>query len=155
LTDSQRTAWDAFAQLQSRTDVFGEPISATGINEYVALSVIAQDVGQVPVSDPPVTDAPAVLAGAAAAGGALSGEIDVTWTGADGDFADTWITSLLPVGRKPSDNIYSHQAYPAIASLTSTISGLTPGGKYGVKVRAVRNNGQVGPFQQFTLTATV
>lgn len=154
LTDAQRTAWDAFAQLQSRTDVFGEPIKATGINEYVALSVIAQDLGQAPVSDPPLTDAPAVLAGAAAAPGVGAGEIDVTWTGADGDFADVWVTSLLPSGRKPSGNLYSHYSYTAIAALTETITGLTSGGKYGVRVRSARNNGQIGPFQEFIVLAT-
>lgn len=149
LTNAQRTAWDAFAQLQSRTDVFGEPIKATGINEYVALSVIAQDVGQVPVSDPPITDAPAVLAGAAADPNLVPGEIEFAWTGADGDFVDCWVTSLLPAGRKPSENLYTHAIYPAIGASPATVTGKVSGGKYGVKVRAVRNNGQIGPFQSF------
>lgn len=149
ITDAQRTAWDAFAQLQSRTDVFGEPIKATGINEYVALSVIALDVGQVPVSDPPITDAPAVLAGTTVGPNLVPGEIEIAWTGVDGDFVDVWITSLLPAGRRPSENLYSHSIYPAIGASPAQIAGLVSGGKYGVKVRAVRNNGQIGPFLSF------
>lgn len=149
LTDAQRTAWDAFAQLQSRTDVFGEAIKATGINEYVALSVISADVGQVPVSDPPITDAPAVLAGADVAPTIVPGELAIDWSGADGDFVDVWITPLLPAGRKPSENLYSHAIYPAIGAPPATIDGLVSGGKYGLKVRAVRNNGQLGPFLKF------
>jgi len=155
LTDDQRQSWEDYADLQNRKNVFGQDLKTSGINEYIALGVIAEDTEEGAVSDPPVTENPPLVGGLAFAEGALSGEIAATWTGSDGDYVDIWITKQLGAGRKAYPTDYRHDSYTAIAGGTLTISGLVAGGKYALKGRAVRTSGQVGPYQSATLTAKV
>lgn len=155
LTTGQRTGWETYADGLTRKNVFGQEIKTSGINEFCALYVLASDTGGVPVDDAPVTDAPLLVTGVAVAEGALSGEIDVTWSAGQGGFVDVWITPVLSPGAKAQESAYSHQSYTADVTATVTISGLVPGGKYGVRARQVFANGQVGPPISATLTAKV
>lgn len=150
LTDVQRNLWRDFADTLTYRTQIGQSYNPTGIAVYVGLSVIAQDQLQVPVLVPPTTPAPVQLAGAAAVTGVLaSGDIDCSWTGADGDSVDIQCTRALSPGEVAGKNLYRHVDYVVIATGVYVISGLAPATKYGVRMRAVRFNGQDGPFTKF------
>jgi len=153
LTDDQRSDFNDYAESLNRKNVFGQDLSASGFNEYCALYCLAADLGETPVSDAPTTSAPTLVTDGAIAEGSGNGEIDVDWTAGQGGFVDVWITQLLGPGRAPQSSDYTHDSYTADATETKTISGLTAGGKYGVKIRQVFANGQSGPWIQETLTA--
>lgn len=154
ISAAQRFAWRAFADLSPLHDVFGGSYTASGINAYLGLYIIAEDSGNTAVSDPPVTASPVALITPDANPGTLSGEIDIIWGGAsEGDNADVWVTSLIPVGRKIQKGDYRHHSYTAMATAILTVDSLVPGGKYGVLVRAVRDNGQSGPSAMFEVVA--
>lgn len=155
LTNAQRESWIEYAAANPNTNVFGQQFASSGINQYVGLGVIAADMGEPALTAPPVTDEPAILAGAAAVPGALSGEIAVSWTGADGDYVDVWITQALSAGRVGGKSDFRHLSYTAIGGSPITINSLTPGAYYELKIRANRDSGQVGPFQKFRTTAKV
>jgi hypothetical protein len=148
LTQDQRDNWNDESKDVKTTDVFGDNVIISGINYYTALSTIAQDLGETPVSDPPTAKPPKNVDTVAIATGALSGEVLVTWDGAsEGDFVDVWITGALGPGRTAQKSDYSHHSFTAIATATLTIDGLIPDAFYGVKVRAVFNSGQVSGFE--------
>lgn len=153
ITDAQRAAFEVYADGMNRKNVFGQDLKTTGFNEYVALFVLASDVGETPVSDAPVTDAPALVTDGAIATGATDGIIDITWTAGQGGFMDAWITPVLGAGRQPQKSDYTHLSYTADVTATLEISGLVVAGKYGVKIRQVALDGQVGPWLQSTLLA--
>jgi len=153
LTDLQREAWEAYALTLNRKNIFGQDLQTSGINEYIALGVIAEDTEEGAVSDPPTTEPPPLLGGLAFAEGVASGQIDITWSGSDGDYVDVWITQQLASGRKAYPTDYRHHSYTIIGTGTLTISDLVPGGKYSLKGRSVRASGQIGPYQSDTLTA--
>lgn len=154
LTDAQRAGWETFAEAQNRKNVFGQDFTTSGFNEYCALYVMASDIGETPVSDAPTTSAPLLVTDGAITAGSGSGEIDVDWTAGQGGYVDIYITPVLPAGRAPQDNNYRHDSYTADVTATKTLSGLVSGGKYGVKIRQIFANGQIGPWLQETLSAT-
>jgi len=145
LTDGNRTGWTNYAGIQNRTNIFGQSVKATGFNEYCACFVLASDCGETPVAVAPVTAAPLTVTDGVISAGAASGQIDVSWTAGQGGFVDVWITGALPAGRQPRKSDYTHDSYTADATATLTLSGLTPTTKYGVRIRQVFANGQVGP----------
>lgn len=153
LTDANRTSFETYAAGLSRKNVFGQDVKTSGFNEYVALSVMAQEVGETPVSTAPSTAAPAIVTDGAAAEGAASGQITVTWTDGQGGYVDVGITGLLGDGQQPQESDYTHDSYTADATGTLTISDLAAGGKYSVRFRQVFANGQTGPYTVSTLTA--
>lgn len=146
LTDANRDAWDAWALLQNRKNIFGQDQKVSGYNEYCSLSVLAADVGETPVSSPPADPAPVMVTDGAIAEGAAGGEIDVTWTAGQDGFVDVWATGVLPVGRQPRESDYRHLAYVADATESYTIEGLIGGSLYGVRIRQVAADGQSGPW---------
>lgn len=154
LTDAQRTAWEEYADAQTRKNVFGQAVKASGINEYIALGVVAEDAGETAVSDPPVTDEPAYPAELEVNPGEVGGNISIEWSATDGDFIDIWITPQLGAGRKAYPTDFRHLHYEAIATLSYIVADLVPEGIYGVKARAIRNSGQVGPYGVFRVVAS-
>jgi len=156
LTDNQRIAWRAWAALNPLHDVFGGSYTASGINAYLGLSVVAADQSLAPVSDPPVSAAPTAVLDAISAVGALSGEIDITWNvAADCDSVDVWVTSAVPAGRQIPKGSYRHNSYTGVATGAVSITGLTPSARYGVLIRGVFDNGQSGPATTFVTLAKV
>lgn len=154
LSDANRTSFNTYAQNQNRKNVFGQDVKASGFNEYCALYTVASDLGETPVSTAPVTAAPLIVTDGAITAGAGSGEIDIDWTAGQGGYLDAWITPVLPDGREPKESDYAHNSYTTDVTATKTISGLTGGSKYSVKIRQVFANGQVGPWTVETLDAT-
>lgn len=152
LTDIQRENWDdAGAQMGKKTQL-GQDYTLTGVAYYVGLSVLAQDLGETPVTDPPAASDPPIVPDAAVVTGLLlSGDIDCSWTAGAGDFVDIWITRALSDGEKPQKNLFRHLSYTADATAVLVISGLLSDRKYGVKMRSVLNSGQDGPYQAFTV----
>jgi len=147
LTDDQRTAWDAWAEENPLTDIFGAEYTVTGMNAFLGLWVVSTDLGETPVEDPPTSSAPPVVGTLDINPGTSNGEIDFTWAdGSEADFVDAWITAAIPQSRKAGKSDYRHNSYTAIASETKTISGLTAGAYYWCAARLVRDNGQTGPF---------
>lgn len=154
LTDAFRLGWTVYSTEQSRKNIFGQSITASGFNEYCALFVLASDIGGTPVSEAPITVGPLMVTDGVIEGGALAGEIDVDWTAGQGGFVDVWMSKLLPAGRAPKESDYVHNSYTADVTATKTISGLTTGGKYAVRIRQIFDNGQSGPPTVEILTAT-
>ena len=106
LTQAQRDNWNDESKDVKTTDVFGDNVIISGINYYTALSTIAQDLGEVPVSDPPTAKPPKNVDTVVIATGALSGEVLVTWDGA----SEILLTFGLqvrwdPAGRRRSPTI--------------------------------------------------
>lgn len=152
LTEVQREAWRSVAATKQKTNDLGQAYFASGLNYYAGLYVLSSDAGEAPVATPPVTDDPVTLAGAAE-GTHGAGTIHFVWTGSDGDFADIWITAQIPVGVKIQKNMYRHNSYTGIGDGEKEITGLVDGGRYGVKIRAIRDNGQAGPYTLFDVVA--
>lgn len=133
LTQAQRDAWDAAA-----------PGLATGYNNYVGLGIKALEMDETPVGDPPVTPNPDDILDPELRTGSL-GEIDITWNPAtDGDFIEIRTTGAIPDGRNPKNNEYRVIAFISVAAGTYALSDLVPAGRYGVRLRPMRNNGQAG-----------
>jgi len=145
LTEVQREAWRTAASTRQKTNPLGQSYYASGLNYFAGLYVLASDAGETPVESVPVTSEPVTLVGAAFAGGD-EGVITCTWSGSDGDFVDIWVTPQMNLGVMVQDNMYRHHSYTAIATGTKDITGLVSEGQYGLKVRAIRDNGQAGPF---------
>jgi len=153
LTDANRTGWNVYAGIQSRTNIFGQAVKATGFNEYCACFVLASDVGETPVSEAPITASPLSVVDGAITEGATDGIIDIAWTDSQGGYVDVWKTGQLPAGRNPRESDYTHDSYTEDATESKELSGLVPGGKYGVRIRQVFANGQVGPPMVAVLVA--
>jgi len=155
LTDAQREQWKAFAENQTRKNVFGEDVKLSGFNEFVSLAALSADMGETPVSVPPETANPGTVTGFTAGAGATEdGEIAVEWTDTYGAYVDVWLAGPLPAGRKAGKSDFRHNAYPSESDTSVDITGLTPGGIYEVKVRIVRANGQAGNFLKTRTTAS-
>ena len=154
LNDANRLSWTNYAGIQNRKNVFGQDIRASGFNEYCALYCLASDMGETPVSTAPSTSKPLLVEDGAIAAGAAAGEIDITWTAGQGGSVDIYKTGELPAGRAAKESDFTHDSYTADATAILTLTGLTTGAKYGIRIRQVFANGQVGPWTQSTLNAT-
>ena len=155
LEDIERAGWEVYAAAQSRKNIFGQDSKASGFNEYVALSMLAADMGETPLSIAPIVPGPLLVTDGLIAEGAAAGSIDITWTAGQAGFVDAWITGVLPAGRAPKQGDYKHNSYTADATETVTIADLVEGGKYGVRIRQVFESGQPGPPTVTVLTAKV
>lgn len=153
LSDGERAGWEVYAQSLNRKNVFGQDLTTSGFNEYCSCFVLASDVGETPSDTAPTVAGPLLVTDGAIAQGAGSGQITATWSAGQGGFVDVWITALLPAGRAPQESDYAHNSYTADATATKTISGLTAGGKYSVRIRQVFASGQYGPWTVETLLA--
>jgi len=135
LTEGQRAAWEGY----------GDP-ALPGYNKYISLAIVAINQGAIPVKDPPAVDPPGPVLGLLAAPGG-PGEIILTWDPASpGEKLELYLTGDLPPGRKPKLNDYRLLSFVDITIGNETLEGLKPSSKYGIKARASRENGQVGPF---------
>lgn len=150
LTQGQRDNWDSVAAGITHTTQLGQSFSPTGIAFYVGLSIIAQDLGEVPIVEPPAVDNPAILADAAAVVGiGVAGDIDCSWTAGGGDWVDIWITRALSDGEHAQENLYRHQSYTDDVTAALVISGLLADRLYGVRLRSLLDSGQDGPYTSF------
>lgn len=152
LNDGQRNAWENYAEAHPRTNVFGQEVTVSGFNEYVAMAVMALDLGETPLVSPPEVPAPSFVTDLAGASGA-EGEVDVTWTAGQGGFVDVWIAGPVSAGRKSKETDYRHNVFEADEMETVTIENLVAEATYDLKVRQVFASGQVGPFGKLTATA--
>lgn len=133
LTEAQRTAWDEAAGGL-----------ATGYNNYVGLGIKALEMSQPPVGDPPVTPNPDPILDPELRTGNL-GELNIIWNPAtDGDFIEIRSTGAIPDGRNPKNNEYRVRAFVSVAAGAYTLADLVPSGRYGVRLRPLRDNGQAG-----------
>jgi len=149
LTDGNRDGWETYSDSQSRKNIFGQDVRASGFNEYCALYVMASEVGETPVSVAPITAAPLQVTDGACESTAGGESFTLTWTDEQGGFVDLWMTGPLGPGRQPRESDYSHISFTPDATATVIPAGLTPVTKYGVRIRQVFANGQVGPPTAF------
>jgi len=154
LTDDQRLAWNSYAELQTHKNCFGEDVRISGFNEYVALAVLAGDMGGTQVAEPPITDAPGSCADLIVVSSTTAnGEISLVWSDTYSGKLDVWVAGPMPAGRKASKSDFRHKMYVTEVTEAFDIDGLVAGGLYELKVRVLLANGQNGPYLKFRVAS--
>lgn len=80
LTDAQRLAWAAWAQVNPVVNRVGHSITLTGHAAYVALNSRLAQAGQAAITLPPVAEAPAPLSALSATGDIGAGDAELVFT---------------------------------------------------------------------------
>jgi len=109
LSSAQRTAWDLYAAETPVTDVFGSPITMTGLYQYVRSNVAILQAGLSRVDDGPTTfGLPTTDPVFAVAASEASNEVTVTFDDALDWCDEDGAALLLSVGRpqKPTINYF-------------------------------------------------
>jgi hypothetical protein len=127
LTDSQRTAWTAFAAANPLTNVFGDSIIVSGLAAYQQLNAVLLTIGQPVISDPPADKTVIPIAAAVGMLSSSTGPLitnleigtDAQATSATTDYY-VFATSVLQPGINPSKSAYRFiGAYSPVAAATA------------------------------------
>jgi hypothetical protein len=155
LTDDQRLAWNAYAELQTHKNCFGEDVRISGFNEFVALAVLAVDMDESAVGDPPISDAPGSVGSLVVKTSIdTNSAINVIWSDTYSGVVDTWVAGPMPAGRKASKSDFRHKNYMPEGTENLDIEGLVSDGLYELKIRVLLANGQTGPYLKFRVAAS-
>lgn len=151
LTQAQRDAWNTAVQNFTKTDIFGDIKTPSGINLYNALYLNANTISAVPLtSPPPLSSSPEVPDVALTADSApqtftITSSLGAVPAGAD------WVvfaTSNQSAGREFVKNQYrvitvlaggTALPYAGIADYTAKFGALVAGAKVGMMVKAIDN----------------
>lgn len=124
---AKRTAWNNYATAHQTVDWTGNPVRTTGLNWYVALNTRLAKYTGTYFADPPAVAAPAAVTAFAAAGGVL--QIVLTWndTGLATGYVIGWLSGPHSAGQIASLQKARYKTFTAVATETTTITGLSAG----------------------------
>lgn len=150
LNAGQKADWAQYGQDNPRTDIWGEPYKLTGAQEYLALGMIAEKIGEIPSGDPPPP--PALIAIENLNYYFFVGFTEWTWSaGQEGKVIEIQITD----DTVSEDDIKPWDYYTdSIVEITEG-EGVTLGVPYGVwrghRLRRIRIEGELGPWTEYKI----
>jgi len=162
LAESARLAWNSAVSSFTKTDIFGDIKTPSGINLFMKLNMNLNTIGEAPLVTPPgLTDAPPVVeftATADASPAAMSLAYAPTPVPADTSYV-VEATPMVSPGKSFLKNQYRViQVVPAagvtpanvLAAYNAKFGALVAGYKIGIRIRAVSNVSGVSglPFSQ-------